>query len=264
MLINEFKISYSPKDENGISKLAKKLDCEDLNSIIDIKENSISFRTIYIYESEESIEAKVFIINSTKQNLNFEYLPLKIINKDKEVVASEYIKLVDIGEIPPMNIRPFSIFFSKNSLIVTKIIDEQCSVVMEHEKMGAKISNRTAIEHIDNSIPLYDKRIIEKYVENMPPIIKNNFKINHYKSGIDEERNIFSILILSNGYDKNLELTNLNMIYMDEGDIIQAKKRIKKSPTVKANSTSVIKIILNKDDIIKETFNPEKCKVTFA
>ncbi|SHH27096.1 SLAP domain-containing protein [Clostridium grantii] len=264
MLSNEFEISYAPKDENRISNLEKEIDKEDLNSISDIEESSVSFKTIYIYESEENIEVKVFIINSTKQNVNFDYLPLIIVNKDKEVVVSEYLKLVEVGEIPTMNIRPYSIFFSKNSLVHYKTIDEDCTLQIQSDKIAAKVSNKTFLDYIDEKISLYDRRIIEKYIENMAPVMNDSFKVNPYKSSIDEEGNKYSLLILSNGTEKDVQLTDMNLIYKNKNDEIQASKKIESLPLIKGNSTAVIKVIIEKEDVIEENFDPEECKLTFA
>jgi SLAP domain-containing protein len=261
---SEFKISYAPKDENNISKLSRQLDIEDLKDIGDIKENSVSFKTVYIFEVEDAIEIKVFITNSTKSNINFKYLPLKIVNKENEIVASEYLNLVDVGEIPPMNIRPCSVFLSKDSIVTGKTIDDECQLMVKGQETSAKLSNKTVIDAFYGDISLYEKRIIEKYVENMPPLIKNDYKIHSYKNSIDENGNKFSILIFSNGLSKDVYPRGFTMMYKDQGGLIKASKEVKNLPLVKANSTIVVKIVLEKEDILKERFNPEQCKLTLS
>jgi SLAP domain-containing protein len=257
MLGSEFKISYSPKEEGMVSKLAEQLYYEDLNLLNNIKENSIEFRTMYIYDILDSVEVKVFIINSTEQNINFKYLNLSIVNEDNETIARENIGLMDAGEIPPMNVRPYSIYFSKNNLTNGKKINDKCKLKVDIDREEKHFSEKTILNYMDDNIEIYEKRIIEKYIDDMDPIIKNTFRIEPYKSATDNEGNAYSIIIITNGYSKDISLGEFTIIYKDHIGIIQATKKVSNLPQIIGKTTSVFKIIIKPEDILKDDFNPE-------
>ena len=259
---SEFKISYSPKEASMISKLADQLYYEDLNEITGIEENVVLFKTMYIFELEDKIEVKVFIINSTEKNINFDELQLTIFNEDNEVVATEFINLSEVGEIPPKHVRPFSVLFSKRSILDGKSINEKCELKVLPDRTKANISNKTTIDYMDKKLSLYEKRIIEKYIEELPPLVESKFQIIPYKSGTDEDGNKYCILILSNGSDNFAEVDELSIIYKNAAGLIQACRKIHGFRTIKPKTTSVFKYIIRKEDILKEPFDPEKCTIT--
>jgi SLAP domain-containing protein len=261
MLGKEFTISYAPKEERTVSKLAEKLYYEDLNTLTDIEDNSVVFKTMYIFEIEREIEVKVFIINSTNKTINFEYLPLEIVDENNRIIACELLKLVEVGEVPPMHVRPFSIFFSISSKIPGEVLNERCTLVIKNDKIIPKISRRTVISSMDENIPLYERKVLENYINNMPPLISNTVKMIPYKSEIDEQGDKYSILILANGSKENIQLSDINMIYRDAAGFVQAHKKVSSLGSVPPNSTSVYKIVLEQKDIIKDPFNPAQCKL---
>lgn len=264
MVGNEFKISYASKDEAMISRLANQIYNEDLNNISNIKENSVTFKTMYIFEQENQIEVKVFIINSTKKKVNFDYLPLSIVDENNELVAMEDIEVSDIGEIPPMNARPYSIFFSKHSIISGKTINDKCKLIIQANRAAGKISNRVPVDYVDEKIIMYDKKEIDNYINNMQPIVKNELKVIPFKSGVDEVGNKFTIIIVANGSSEDIALNNINIIYKDAIGLVQASKKIHILPKVLKYSISVFKIIIEKEDIFKKSFDPEKCTITLT
>lgn len=136
MLVNEFKLSYSPSEEGALSRLSEQLYYENLSTLADIHENSVSIKTLYIFEHNDTIEARIFIVNHTKSNINFDLLPLSIIDENGETIASELIRLSGVGQIPPMNVRPHTIFFSRSSLVEGKTIHDTCRVIIEMEAIS--------------------------------------------------------------------------------------------------------------------------------
>lgn len=261
MLDKQFTISYSPKEERTVSRLAEQLYYEDLNNIEGIEKNTIAFKTMYIFELADKVEVKVFIINSSDNKVNFEYLPFQVINEEGEVIISEVLKLEDVGEIPAKHARPYSLFFSRDNIVSGKKVDDKCKLVIEAKDIVTKESKRVSIGYMDEKISLYEKRVIEKYVECIPPIIKEDIKLIPYKSGIDEENRYYLILVVANASYKSVKLSDFRIIYRDQTGMIQAHKRISSLPEAKPNSSSIYKINFEPADIMRESFSPEKCRL---
>jgi SLAP domain-containing protein len=258
----QFTISYAPREEGAVSKLAEQLYYEDLNSVGNIDDDTVAFKVMYMFELGDKIEAKVFIINNSDKNINFEHLFFKIINEDGEVIASEILNLEELGELPGKHARPFSLFLSKDAIASGKSVSDKCKLVINAEKTVAKEASRINIGYIDECISLYEKRVLERYIQGMPPAIKDDIKLMPYKNSIDEEGKYYSILLLINGSDKSVKLADFNLIYKDQAGLIQAHKTISSLKEAEPNSVSIYKVILEVKDIMKESFEPEKCKLT--
>jgi SLAP domain-containing protein len=258
---NEFKISYSPAEENKISKLTEQIYYEYLENIDYIKEGTITFKTIYLYNNEDNIEVKVFIINSTDETVNFDYLTLSIVNVDKARIITSDIDLSNAGKIPPNNARPYTIVFNKKDIINESLLNENCKVVVELKNIAARKSAPASINYMDEKLSLYEKQAVEEFFKGMPAVMLNNVNITPYKSDIDHEGNRYTILIVSNGYNSDIELGKLTLVYKNEMGFIPATKQLNMKAIIKANTTSVFKIILEESDIIREPFDPKKCEV---
>jgi SLAP domain-containing protein len=262
MMIDKFKLSYSPLEAGGVSKLSESIYYEQLETIDNIPEHSVLFHTLYVYEDEEVIEAKVFIINSTSKGANFQLTPLLLLDENGRVIAGEIKDLSNAGEIPSMNIRPYSIYFTKrNSDDEGFRINNKCKVIIDEKNILINQSHKIRIDYIDYKVSLTEKREIEKYIENMAPVKQNDVKLKVYKSDIDNNNNPYIILALINGMDNKVNVSKFKLIYRDQAGNTRAVKQLEVLPEVKPKSASFFMYFIESDEIIKRPFDPTKCRV---
>jgi SLAP domain-containing protein len=260
MLRDKFKISYSPEEENIISSLSESMYYEQLDTIKDFPENSVFFHTLYVYEHEEVLEVKVFIINSTNKNANFQFVPLILVDETGKNICGAIMNLSNVGEIPSMNIRPHTIYFNKED-IKNAYNTNNCKVIIDNNNILINQSHKMKIDYIDYKIPSYEKMEIEKYIENMSAVKQNDVKLRVYKSTTDDEGKPYIILSLINGMDIKVNVSKFKLVYKDKMGSIRAVKVLEVLPEVKPKSASFFKYFIEPEEIIRKPFDPDKCKV---
>lgn len=251
MLIDNYKISYSPKNIGNESNILNELYYEELKAIPDIEPGRIVIHTVYVYDLGNTVEIKVFFINSANRNVNFKDSSLVVVSEDGKVIAKSTINLADVGEIPPMNIRPYSLVFNKSDVISLDKLNDKCKVAFDIDQSTTKLSQKLPLKHIDENISLYEQRIIENYINELPPVINDTFQLQVYKTNIDSENKLYSILIATNGVSKNVEVNQFKLIYRELSGLLFAGKVISNLPTISAKSVSVFKIELEKEEIVR-------------
>src|SRR3712207_217521 len=95
---NKIKLSLSlkPEDDAIISKVQKEIIEEDLERFEYIKENDINISTSYVFDDGENLEASIFLRNGLNKNINFDIVPLSLIDDEGNVVLSQVFKLIEI------------------------------------------------------------------------------------------------------------------------------------------------------------------------
>ena len=262
MLSEIYKISYSPREEREISKLAEKLYIDELNSISEVEAGNITLKTMYVFQHSKNIEVKVFIFNGTNQSVNFSRVPLFLVNENSEVIAGEFFNLTELGEIPSMNVRPYNLSFSINDDTKIQKITDKCKVVIGTSETEAKEAKKLVLSFMDPKIEEYERIAILKHVHKMETVVENSIKFIPYKSGIDSENNKYCILFIANGANKIVEIKGLNLVCRNRMGIIEGCKRIEGIPDIEPRSILVYKFIFEKSDIMQEYFNPENCTIT--
>ena len=261
MLDEKYTISFAP-EEGQVSKLTMDLYKDELDNIGEIPENSIHIHTLFVFDQGDKIEAKVFIINTMNQNVNWKYVPFILSDDENRVFAEEIIELSAAGVTPPFNIRPYSIFFSKRADVDYSMLSDKCKVKISNQELKVKKSKSVPIDFIDPTIDFYERNIIEKHIESKPPIMEENIEVNIYKNSVDENGKNYVILIVSNGSEKNVAISNINIVFKNYSPFIQGFKKLEALPEVKAYSASVFKILINEEDIINKETKLEECTVT--
>jgi SLAP domain-containing protein len=262
MLSDRYKISYSLKEGQDVSRLEEKLNIDELNDLSGIAEGVITLKTIYIFPGKDKIEAKIFVFNSTNHNISFNTVPLFLLNERNEVIAAELMDLSGLGEIPPMNVRPHIVSFTVNKEVKLEKITEGSKVIIEMSGTEANEGKKLQLSFMDPKIDEYERIAILRYVNTMETIVENSIKFIPYKSGIDSDNKQYCILFIANATNKVVEIKGLNLVCRNSIGIIEACKKIQDIPDIEQKSILVYKFIFDKFDILQQSFNPENCAIT--
>src|SRR3712207_2954996 len=109
----ELKLSFKAEEEQIVSKVQKEIIKEDLKRFGDIKENDVNISTSYVFDTGDTLEASIFFRNGINTTVNFDLVPLKLVDTNGKIVATQVFKLADVGDIPPYSVRPYKLYFSK-------------------------------------------------------------------------------------------------------------------------------------------------------
>lgn len=259
---DKYKLSYSPKELINVSKITETLYYEEIDNIEDIREGTVSIHTMYVFDMPDKVEVKVLIINASSKNINFGPVMLALVDSNQTIALEQALDLSEAGLIPSMNIRPFTLIFDKKNLKNDAVIKDDYKVIIKPENVVGTKSANIEISFLDEKLSLYDKRLVEEYVQNMPPVVKGDIKIIPYKSDIDNEGNSYTVLLLVNGLDKNAKFAEFLLTYKSYMQLPDAVKKVNDLPSVSMNSIAAIKVILNDTEIINKNFNIKECEVT--
>lgn len=261
MNIEKYSISYSPKETSNISSILNKLYIEEVQSIPEVESNSVVIENLYIYDLGERVEIKVFFINSLSYTINFEYVPFLILSEKNEIIGKQLLDITELGEIPAATIRPYSLIFNKSSFNNIDKLNNSSKIVVDISSTIGRFSKRMDLLYIDKDISLYDQRVIEKYIKDLPPTILDTFKLIPYKTSLESDNTLYTILIGINGYSNNASIGQFKLIYKEITGLLVAGKIVKGLPNIKGNSISVFMVKVNREEIVKYPSNIDDIKV---
>lgn len=253
-------ISFSAKEGEVTSELLMKMYREEIEKLGVMEADTLSMKTIYINEELDKIEAKVLFINTTSHNINFNKVDLQLIDKDKKIIIQEGIDLTDMGVIPPMNARPYTIYFTK----VEKrdyTTGKECRVFMKptSDVLQARIIKDT---YFDNNLKPYEITEIQKYLDQLPPKNDKEFELICYKHLVDENNIPRCILIFINPAEQDTQLKPITLIYKDAVGFVRALKKVERPIYVRKESRVVYSIPIDPECIVRPPFNVYECRLS--
>ena len=218
--IETLNLSLTDQESMVISDMKKKLLEDDLSSLPPIKENDINISTSYIFDAGDKIEVGVFFRNGLKNTINFDLVPLMLLDENNNTICTQIFQLKDLGNIPSFSARPYELFFSKENLTENMPINNNWKVVF---KNNIKAINTVKVEYEDfPDMPLEAKNFFESYLNSLPPLEKGTISFNIYSVKLYEDNQIKVTFLIRNGNNTNSKLeilpislfdNNRNLIY---------------------------------------------------
>lgn len=216
----DLKLSLKPQEEQIVSNVQKEIIKEDLERFNNVKENDVNISTSYVFDAGDKLEASVFFRNGLNMKIDFSILPLKLVNNEGEIVASQVFNLSDVGEIPPLSVRPYKLYFDKIN-IIKPINDIKSLKVMFDKNLRVIDKAELQYEDLPEDISIDEKRFFETYLNNLPIIEKGQVDLKCYDVRIKEEDKIKITIIIRNGFDKSINLEQLPItIYDNNKEVI--------------------------------------------
>jgi SLAP domain-containing protein len=219
----KMELSLPEQYENIVSDVQKEIMNEELEEFAPIKENDINISTTYIYDDGEELEAKIYFRNGFTNKINFEYVPLIIINSKGEVLANKTFDLREMGDIPPFSARPWKVYFDKSEIDMNKFSPEDCKVIFDSKIKAVNYAN-IELEPFDE--PVRELRpVFEAFLNTLPSIEKGKLSFSTFKIELSDEGQIIVTLLVRNASDKTIKLEEIPVILKDENNNIAASGR---------------------------------------
>jgi SLAP domain-containing protein len=255
----KIKLSFIAEEENNISKLALDMYEEELSKLNSIEKGTLGIKTLYIFEHKESIEAKIFIINATDENLNLEKVNFQLLDEYRKIILEEKIDVSSVGVIPTMSARPFSLFFHKNAREFK--LNDKC-VVFIKQTIEAEQNVMLNMNYVDPQINNYEISMAKDFISTLPPYKKGELKIRFYKTIRDLNGAYSCIVLLINASEQNGSFSDFGISYKNKLGLLCAYKKIENPLISPANGIAVHLIKIEEKDIITFPEDIEDCLAT--
>lgn len=226
------KLSLNKKDESIVSDVQKELMQEEIQDLAPIEKDDINISTIYVFEQQEELEAKVYFRNGLSQNINFEYVPLILLNSNGEEIARSIFDLREMGDLPSCTARPWKIHFKKSEVHMDKFTPNGCRVIFDGSLKAVNYAN-IEYEEIPEDLVEF-KSHFESFLKELPKIEKEQMSISTFNISLDVHGKILVTLVIRNSGNRDIRLEQIPLTIKDENnDIIVSGKFNLKEFTVK-------------------------------
>ena len=213
------KLSLPENVDNIVSDVQKEILNDEVAQLSPIKENDINISTVYVFENKSDIEAKVYFRNGLSKKINFEYVPLVMVNSKDEIIAKKIFNLKEVGNLPPDSARPWKLFFDKSEVNMNKFSPEDCKVIFD---TGLKAVKYAPITLDESSVG--EKKYVsmfQDFMKTLPGVEKGSISISKFKIALQEQGKIIVTLIVRNGCNKSINIEKLPITIKDEkGNIV--------------------------------------------
>ena len=117
----DIELHLNEYDTGVMSDFQKDFLREELAELPNLEDGQVSITGIYTFGMGEKLEVSVYLRNGLSKQINFDKVPLVIINNNGDVLAKQVIDMGDFGILPPFSARPYKVYFDKANLLVDTI-----------------------------------------------------------------------------------------------------------------------------------------------
>lgn len=257
------ELSLEQRYEDIISDVQKEILEDEISELHSIKENDINIATIYVFDNGDDLEAKVYFRNGLDRDVNFEFVPLILLNSNNEEVARDIFDLKELGNIPSGGARPWKIHFNKELVEMDNFKNEKCRVAFDSR---VKAVNYADIEY--DSIPeVFQKHkpIFEKFLHNLPGIEKGKLNISTFDIILNVDGKIVITLVIRNSLNKNIKLEEIPITIKDsKGKVVTSTKFSLNDFIVKSMKARICNLAIQTDMKVKHSVSfKDKFNVIF-
>ncbi len=258
----EVELSLPERFEAIVSDVQKDIMNDEIAEFEPIKENDINISTVYTFDDGDEIEAKVYFRNGLSKNVNFEYVPLIMVNSKDEVVASKNFDLREMGDIKAAGARPWKLCFEKTCVDMEKFSPEDCKILFNK---NIKAVNYAKLEFEDFPENFSDFRgEFQKFLENLPGMEKGKFSVSTFNIALQQNGALIVTTVMRNSVEKTVKIEELPVTIKDENDniIVNGKFDLKDftiNPMKAKVCTLAFETNLNSDSVV----NTDKWRVVF-
>ncbi|MBU3097670.1 MULTISPECIES: SLAP domain-containing protein [Clostridium] len=262
--VKKAKLELYVNDEHeaahAISK--KEFYSDELESLPDISNGDINISTTYVFDLGDKVEVGVYFRNALSKVINFDKVPLKIMNSKDEVVAKQIFTLRDVGDIPAYSAVPWKLYFDKINVFTDAIsIKDELHIVFD-TNIKAYSTIKIKFDNIPNK-PEFIK--LNRYLDKLPPMTSGEINISLYEIQKAENGQLDVALIIRNGSDKKVKIEKIPIIIKNNANSRIVSKGTFNTTDLEVDSLKarVLKVSFNSDQITESNFKLENLSVLF-
>ncbi|WP_394188571.1 accessory Sec system S-layer assembly protein [Paenisporosarcina quisquiliarum] len=231
-----------------------------LNELSPLKRNQISISPIELKIEESEVHAQVFFRQSLKKEVQLGSAELLLMNGAGQVQASQTFDLAEVGQLPAESARPWIVTFNQQSF---KVPIEQIKTTDWTVAFKLASPHRLELsEEWETSLAEDQKERLHQLVAGLTPPKVNEINLMGLEAKQDEEGKLIISILIRNGQEKNIEISQLPLVVTDASKVEVARGGFTLPPlTVKANTSKPWTFIFPREMVVSENIDLSKWKV---
>ncbi len=250
-------------DRGVMSDFQKEFLREELAELPPLEDGQVSINGIYTFDIGDKIEVSVYLRNGMSSQINFDKVPLEIVNNKGDLLAKQTMDMKDFGLLPPFSARPYKVYFDKASVFVDTILKDDWKIQFE-ESLSTINTIKVEFEEMAEDIDHELKSGFIKFLDELPLIKAGDVNIELFKTLKCMDNSISIVFIIRNGYNKAITLEKLPIIVKDErGELVASGIFDIENVNVNPHKAKVYDFTITEEYIVNKDFDIDKCKVFF-
>ncbi|MFT5873443.1 MAG: SLAP domain-containing protein [Clostridium sp.] len=262
--VKKAKLQLYLNDEHEAVYATSKIDFykDELESLPDMNEGDININTTYVFDLGDKMEVGVYFRNGLSKAINFDKVPLKILDSKDEVVANQIFELRDVGDIPAYSAVPWKLYFNKENVFTDVIAMQDGWHIVFDTNIKAYNSTKIEFENVPNESK-FNK--IHKYLDKLPPISSGNISISLYEIQKSNKGDLLIALIIRNAATKNIKVEKIPItIKNNENDKILSVATFNTTDLeVGSLKARFLQLSFKADQLLESDFNVDNLSVYF-
>ncbi|HEY8890463.1 MAG TPA: SLAP domain-containing protein [Clostridium sp.] len=257
------KLYLNDYDKGVMSDYQKEFLREELDTLPPMEEGQVSINGIYTFEIENKIEVSVYLRNGLSKQINFDKVPLVIVNNNGDILAKQVMDMNDFGILPPFSARPYKVYFDKTSLFVDSISKDDWKIKFE-KSISAINTVQVQFEGFPGDVHHELEGTFTKFLNELPLIKAGDVNIEVFKVLKCLNNSISIVFLIRNGCDKVVKLERLPIIVKDDSGEVVAKGIFNiENVNVNPHKAKIYDFTITEDYIVNKDFDISNCKVYF-
>lgn len=262
----DVELYLNEDSKRKISDVQKEYLEEELKEVIPkVEEGKINIAGIYAFDQGDKVEVKAYLANGLNQKINFEDVPIYIINSKDEKLAYQVFDLSKEGDIPSGKGIPVKLNFDKENILVDKIPQDDWKVVFGgNDVKGVRYVN-IELESIPEGIEESEIKVFEEFLEALPKLERGQGSISVFTITQYENGDLLMTLLVRNATDEPVIMTKMPVtLKTAEGETILSGVFDIENFIVNPYKARVLSLIFKKEVVnIEEDFDLSTCKIIF-
>ncbi|MGH4139587.1 SLAP domain-containing protein [Clostridium sp.] len=235
---------------------------DELESLPDMNEGDININTTYVFDLGDKVEVGVYFRNGLSKEINFDKLPLMILNSKDEVVANQIFELREVGNIPAYSAVPWKLYFDKKNIVVDIVALKDELRIVFNSNIKAYNSANIEFEDVPNDSQF---KKLHKYLNKMPPITSGDVSISLYKILKGDNGELKISIIVRNASTKKIKIEKIPVTIknMDNDKIVAIGTCNTSDLEVNSLKAKFINLEFSAKQILETDFNVDNLSVHF-
>jgi SLAP domain-containing protein len=259
----DIELHLNEYDNGVMSDFQKEFLREELAELPKLEDGQVSINGIYTFDMGDKVEVSVYLRNGLSKQINFDKVPLVIVNRNGDILAKQIMDMGEFGILPPLSARPYKVYFDKANLLVETISNDD--FVIQFEKSISAINTvKVELEGIPTDMDHQLKSSFTKFLDKLPLIKAGDVNLEVFKTLRGVNNSISIVFMIRNGCTKIIKLERLPIIVKDEqGEIVATGLFDIENVSVNPHKAKVYDFTITEDYIINKDFDITNCKVYF-
>ncbi|MGH4139553.1 SLAP domain-containing protein [Clostridium sp.] len=250
-------------DKGAMSDFQKEFLNEELADLPPLEEGQVSINGIYTFDMGDKIEVSVYFRNGLTNQINFDKVPLVIVNNNGDILAKQTMYMQEFGILPSLSARPYKIYFDKANVFVDTIPMDDWKIQFENTVSAintVKIEFEDMPENMDHDL----KNSFVKFLNKLPYIKAGDVNVEVFKIEKRMDNSISIVVLIRNGCDKVINLEKLPILVEDlQGETVAKGIFETQNVNVNAHKAKIYQLVITEDYIVNKDYDINNCKVHF-